>query len=898
MSTPRFRDAICALHGHAPYEWQERAAEELSQNGWWPSLRAPTGAGKTSLIDCWLHALALAGPDRLGRRLVWVVDRRAVVDQVYAYADRTVTALTRADAPSPLTELADALRRIGGGTVPRAVLWRGGLDDESAIAMRDPLDPAAVAVVVSTVDQLGSRLLFRGYGLGIGSRALHAGLLGLDTAVVLDEAHIAEPLRSTVDTIARMQASAPRSPRPALRLCSVSATHEAQDGFELYEAERQEAAIAGRIKASKTAQLVAKGTTKDLSRLVGELTDGGAKVIGVVLNTVADARAAYALLDPRPMTDGVLMIGPVRSLDRADLLAAIPDRERRAGRDRPFVVVATQTIEVGVDLDFDALITACAPLDALVQRFGRLDRAGALGTSRAFVLPPPAKGCPVYGEGAEETWKWLTAVAQEETIDFGVEALRATIAEHGAPPSQQSVRTIRLLDLHVDALTVTDATDEEGPDIELLLHGDRRATADVAVAWRRLPVAEDGAGPVSEGTVMQELELRPLHPGEVVTLSLAALRRWLAGDGDAVLADVESIEEEGAPDRAHTRREVTGWRIAPDGTVVQILDPRSISASDRVLLDARSGGLDGFGWAPDSGDEVVDLGSLAGRGPRVVLDAAEPDVADLAESLASGDLTTSQVARALAGPIARTLPTVLASRPWFSERVRQTAATLAAGRASLLEDGRVLVVGRGARTEHAASGRSVTLDEHEAAVEAQSVRTLAPLDLEPALCESVRRAARHHDEGKRDRRFQAWLRGGSTVLEGPLAKAAYPYDPVRVRRLRESSGWPAGKRHELASAVAVERVFPDDRLAVWLVATHHGRNRPFPAAVEDDLDDELLAYVEGREIALPCTATPSPASSLQTLVGLSREHGKWGLAFLEALLISADRTVSATEAQT
>jgi CRISPR-associated endonuclease/helicase Cas3 len=228
---------------------------------------------------------------------------------------------------------------------------------------------------------------------------------------------------------------------------------------------------------------------------------------------------------------------------------------------------------------------------------------------------------------------------------------------------------------------------------------------------------------------------------------------------------------------------------------------------------------------------------------------------------------------------------------------RQTGAMLVAGRASLLEDGRVLVVASGARTEHAGSGQLVTLDEHQAAVDAQAARTLAPLDLDPALCESVRRAARHHDEGKRDPRFQAWLRGGSAMAEA-LAKAAYPYDPVRVRRLRESSGWPPGKRHELASAVAVERAFPDDRLAVWLVATHHGRNRPFPAAVEDDLDKELLARVQGREIALPCAAIPSPASSLQTLVELSSEYGQWGLAFLEALLMSADRTVSAAEART
>ena len=762
--------------------------------------------------------------------------------------------------------------------------------------MRDPLDPAAVAVVVSTVDQLGSRLLFRGYGLGAGSRALHAGLLGVDAAIVLDEAHIAEPLRATVDSIVTIQAGSARSPRPPLQLCSVSATHEAQGGFELDEAERREPVIARRIAASKTVRLLASGKTSDVVKLVRELAQG-AKVIGVVLNTVADARAAFAHLDPRPMTDGVLLIGPVRSLDRADLLAAIPDRARRAGRDRPFLVVATQTIEVGVDLDFDALITACAPLDALVQRFGRLDRSGELGASRAFVLAPPAKGCPVYGETAEETWKWLTAVAHEETIDFGVEALRATIGEDGAPASQRSARTIRLLDLHVDALAVTDATDEEGPDIELLLHGDGRATADVTVAWRRLPAAADSSVFVSDGVVAQELELRPLHPAETLTLSLAALRRWLIGDHAAVLSDVESIEVEGASDSVHSRGTVMGWRLAADGTVSEIRDPRSISPTDRVLLSAGSGGLDGFGWAPESTHEVIDLGSLALRGPRVVLDGREADVADVAELLASGDLTASQAARALAGPIARALPAAVVSRPTFSARVHHASTLLASGRASPLEDGRVLVVGRGARTEVASSGRIVTLDEHEEAVEEHAARTLAALGLDPALCASVRRAARHHDEGKRDRRFQAWLRGGSTAPDAPLAKAAYPYDPVRVRRLRESSGWPAGKRHEVASALAVERAFPEDRLAVWLVATHHGRNRPFPAAIEDDLDDELLAYVEEGAVAVPCAATLSPGSSLQTLVTLSREYGPWGLAFLESLLMSADRAVSAAEAR-
>ena len=168
MTSPSFSEFCAALHhDRMPHLWQRRAADELARDGWWPAVRAPTGSGKTTLIDCWLHAVATAGPDRLGRRLLWVIDRRSVVDQVFEYASAIVTRLLAADASEPMRLVAEQLRTVGGGTEPRAVLWRGGLDDEGAIAMRAPLDPAAVAIVVSTVDQLGSRLLFRGYGMAL-----------------------------------------------------------------------------------------------------------------------------------------------------------------------------------------------------------------------------------------------------------------------------------------------------------------------------------------------------------------------------------------------------------------------------------------------------------------------------------------------------------------------------------------------------------------------------------------------------------------------------------------------------------------------------------------------------------------------------------------------------------
>ena len=86
--------------------------------------------------------------------------------------------------------------RVGLGVL------RGGLADDGAWR----LDPARPAVLVGTVDMVGSRLLFSGYGDGRSRRAMHAGLLGHDAVVLLDEAHLAPAFAALLRDIERMQA--------------------------------------------------------------------------------------------------------------------------------------------------------------------------------------------------------------------------------------------------------------------------------------------------------------------------------------------------------------------------------------------------------------------------------------------------------------------------------------------------------------------------------------------------------------------------------------------------------------------------------------------------------------------------------------------------------------------
>ena len=168
------------LTGHAPFPWQETLFSQFLERQFPKTCDIPTGLGKTSTIPIWL--LALAQHTRTGtagdfpRRLVYVVNRRTVVDQATREVERMREALgTR----SQLRAVADALVSLAArpSDAPVAISTLRGQFADNAEWRNDPSRPA---VVVGTVDMIGSRLLFAGYGCGVKSRPLHAGFLGQD----------------------------------------------------------------------------------------------------------------------------------------------------------------------------------------------------------------------------------------------------------------------------------------------------------------------------------------------------------------------------------------------------------------------------------------------------------------------------------------------------------------------------------------------------------------------------------------------------------------------------------------------------------------------------------------------------------------------------------------------
>ena len=166
---------------HPPFRWQMRLLRRLLDADLPRVVDIPTGLGKTAVMALWL--IALAEGARLPRRLVYVVDRRAVVDQATRFAERLRLNMSG--------ELASRLRLGAENRLPISTL-RGGFADN-----RDWLeDPSKPAIVVGTIDMIGSRLLFEGYGVSRGMRPYHAGLLGADALVLLDEAHLCPPFEA------------------------------------------------------------------------------------------------------------------------------------------------------------------------------------------------------------------------------------------------------------------------------------------------------------------------------------------------------------------------------------------------------------------------------------------------------------------------------------------------------------------------------------------------------------------------------------------------------------------------------------------------------------------------------------------------------------------------------
>lgn len=973
-----FPEFFRCLHGEDdrpgpdPFPWQSRLVDQVARTGSWPTLLdLPTGAGKTAAIDAAVFLLALRGDQP--RRMVFVVDRRIVVHQA---AERAALIARRLELARNglLRIVADRLRSLAGSDEGQPPLeyaeLRGGIVRDDDWSRR----PDVPTVIVSTVDQVGSRLLFRGYGVSRGMRPVHAGLLGNDVLYLLDEVHLARPFAETLEAIHTRYRPPRESGLPdrwtVVELSATSTRDEPVDALRL-EAEDRDPAVAPvltqRLTASKPAntQLVkVSGTDGSEHRAalaeaaarhaLTILDEPGVRTVGVVVNRVDTASRVHHLLAGRDI-ETVLLTGRMRSLDRDVLLEEYRDR-LRTGRERhdgntPLVLVATQAIEAGADLDLDGLVTECAPLDALVQRFGRVDRAGELTASghpaTSVILATSADVAvdaedPVYGDRLRLTWAWL----QDRMLNFGIDALDldATTRMRLSSPATEAPF---LMPSHLDRWVQTSVDPDADPDPAHWLHGLRRDGVDVTVVWRA-DVQENafhGAnGPKEEAEAVRHrltavVSLCPPGSGEAMQVPLAAVRSWLTirpdpGGSVTSFADVAigQTEAQNPAQAGHGNLRPALLWCGDDSTVITTAS--GLTPGSTIVVPATYGGITGHNWDPSSTATVTDLGTAVQatqRGRAVLrlhpamaqqfgtpIPLPQPDNDDIG-------LDRELVVEWLDGlelpqpPASRWLPDVidaLRTRPHGTDVLRVQLTPLAARGEEPTE---MFVVrsrrrvpaltsrrqGSSADSEPATSsflGSEVTLSRHLADVEGWVRRLANGCDLPTGIVSDLALAASLHDLGKVDSRFQMMLRDGDVAIDGqPLAKSLLQStDPRQRRRAQRAAGYPNGTRHELATLALVQH---DDvlraRAVDWdlvlhLIASHHGYARPFVPVADEPAPQELRVTSDGVELT---------ASSDHGLFRLDsgvpqrfwrcvRRYGWYGLAWLEALLRLADHRAS------
>jgi len=973
---PSFEHYFHDLWGFDPFPWQRRLAERVCEGKWPSPLSLPTSAGKTAAIDVAVYALA-SHANNAPRRIFFVVDRRIVVDEATERAEKIADALAKAAADSTLGCVASRLRAIGGTNDALIVAGlRGGILHDDAWC-RNPAQPA---VCCSTVDQLGSRLLFRGYGVrSPRSWPIHAALVANDSLIILDEAHCSTPF---LDTLRRI---ADPAERPVYRewareqvggplvLVEMSATPTRPPVPMLEADDHQNLTLRKRLFAEKWAALQLVATKRNEEHAIVALADemakaavklsaaDGVKVVGIMVNRVATARMTHTALRKHSTKHGtgraLLFIGRSRPWDR-DRLWNKESQWIKAGRkEQPaetIFVVSTQCLEVGADVDFDALVTECASLDALRQRFGRLNRLGEKSGSQAVIMIREdqlrSDDDPVYGSALKATWEWLTAQSassEHQTVNFGIQALADVL------PEDEKLRALCIplrhapviLPAHLDCWAQTSPEPVPSPAVSVFLHGVQRGAADVQVVWRA-----DLTN--SNRSQWQEIvAFCPPSAAEMLPLPFIGALTWLKQlPGASNHSDVEgeADTEPSDEDRAVVGRKVLRWRGA-DGDESPV-NPDDICPGDTIIVPASYGGIDEFGWNPvlceDDGVAVnwIDVGdavTLRCRGRAILrlhpgVIAQWPDsaatlrlpAATLQGEFAAAFDSDEQESDALQDLLGR-----LSEQPELRAEIRDICAALKQDphpKLEWMEDdegqphpaaivgSRRLKQGNARLAESdfsTSSGRStqtqrVELEPHLAGV-AQKADAFAQLCGLPApLAEVLRKAALYHDIGKSDPRFQAWLHGGNklaSLRSAPLAKSGKQTRSSRENeRARDIAGYPRNARHELQSVALLERSdalppLPVHRdLLLHLVASHHGWCRPFAPPVED----AAPVHVRYSAGGLICEATSKhELARVDSGVGkrfwcLTRHFGWWGLAWLETLLRLADHRQSEEEQRT
>ncbi len=828
-----FDKTFLALTGNEPFPWQREMYDRMVTGNPPKSCQIPTGLGKTSLIAIWLIALA-RNPNAVSRRLVYVVNRRTVVDQSTDEAEKIRRNLEN------LPALRDRC-----GPLPISTL-RGQFADNREWSA----DPSRPAIIAGTVDMIGSRLLFSGYGIGFRLKPLHAGFLGQDVLLIHDEAHLEPSFQRLLETIVCEQKRS-HDLRP-MQVIGLSATARDGDSFRLTDADRAHPEVKKRIEARKTIALYPiddeKKVPEELTRLALDHKDEGCCVLVFARTVEAVEKVAKSLRKVKP-DDVETLTGTMRGKERDELVKNkkavfkrfLPGGEQ--GGDTVYLV-CTSAGEVGVNISADHLVCDLTTFESMAQRFGRVNRFGDRDDTRIDVVHPTE----FDHEKPVEIARARTLELLKELDDGSPKALDDLGPERREPAFSPEPPWLPVSDILFDSWALTTIRGElpGRPPVEPYLHGLADwQPPETVVAWRE------------EVGVIKTKRLREENPPEDLLSEFPLKPHELLKDRSGRVFDHIASLAKRHPD-------APAWLLDAYGSVkvLTLSELADKEEKDRingctVLLPPEVGGLDG-GIMSDKPDPVADVADLwldgaHRRRERIWSDKSQvptPSEADMR------------------------LIRIIDTRPDEDEtaEVEDDAEGRTSGRYWFWFDRRRDADDDMSKT----SSKPVAWEVHTTDVTEGARRIVERLSLPEDVKEAVIRAAEFHDLGKRR---VVWQRSiGNPKPTRWLAKSGGKMKPVELNGYRHEFGSLADV-HSLAEFQGLSEESKD--LILHFIAVHHGFGRPhFPSDHAFDPDPK------GQDVDAIAAEIPIRFARLQ------RKYGRWGLAYLESLLRAADYAAS------
>lgn len=898
----------------APFSWQEEVLDHICEHGVWPErINAPTGSGKSSVVDIHLFANALAAvgaAPRVPRRLCVTVGRRALVDSQATRADKILGDLKDALAdesgePGILRRVAEALqsfqtRKDKQGSGPFEV---GHIRGELSNRTLPVTDISACAIIAATPDMYGSRALFRGYGSTKAARPRETALLTMDTVMVLDEAHMNRQLLHTTQRIAELQKREVNLGVPTLQVVETTATPSTEDsdsttlGVDIEALDKpNDKELHKRVYSHKELMLhpidkwdgkpgnaatvkAAVDAIKDFlaHREVGKGSEV-AHTVGCIVNHVRTAISIKEALAKDLAEDEVqLLVGRMRPSDLEKLQNKHRELFTTEGDKSVKVVVATQTLEVGIDVDFADLVTELAPASSLAQRFGRVNRLGRRKDSKVVVIEPASgdlvkKDAPPYkAVDLSNAYAWLEVLNGAENPSVNPAAMVKN------PPVQSSPERLLYQRPEWSDLLEFSRTDEnpyDEPDLDLWLHD----SLDAETAMGGVIVRDNL--PSNTSAAMEILKTSYFAPSDRETFpaNLKILKEIL-----------DYQDEHGAKPRKFLYRqgEISLWQDADHGEEnnqtlapgdVLILDTGSIPFTNQGIavtqreLPSKKDELEAVPFPKDiklyvyekCADREAHFGEYLGLSPEEVAELLDSQASDGKEKRIASELSTE----------AEDGQEVIA---WYADVKKEKP-----------------VEGSDIAQELALNG-PVLLDDHQNDVAERTRQIAENLGLAAEFSEALELAAKYHDEGKRDLRFQQML--GADPEAGALAKSGHR-SVAEAYRARSRSALPKGWRHEQLSALMVaaspEKVGEHRDLVLRIIGCSHGHGR-FSFAhdagflLKEGYLPEGLDYEALKEQA---TRLFNVGYWDNLMEQTSRTYGPYATAYLEAVERAADAQIS------